>query len=193
MPMLVGVKNRGKRLVDFTFNVASQGLATWQDRSEKCADLITGLQPRLGASATLADVGCGDRKLAAALERRALGLDYSGFDLRPQSPETTLFDANTAALPGRFDVVTAMGVIEYLGSVEKFFESTQRRCRYFVVSHVAADMSSYTQSELDRLGWAHHMSCAEVENLLTSAGFSIVATSVTDDRKTKLWMCRSDG
>jgi hypothetical protein len=173
--------------VSFLFNTENQGLDSWLDRAERCADLIvaSGVTGRL----TLADVGCGDEKLRAVLERRGLAVDYQGFDIRPQSDGVIRFDAASEDLPLAYDVVVVLGLVEYLRSFSDFLQRLRPRCRRLALSHVASDLSHYTAADLGRLGWCNHLSRLEVEALIEDAGFRPLATNLTADRKTQIWMC----
>lgn len=176
---------------DHPFHTPRQHSAAWWDRAEKCADLVADHATTLTARPSLADIGCGDQKLAIPLRHRAPKFTYRGLDVHPRSPDVVRFDPTREALPQPVDVVACLGAIEYLDSVDEFFERVAARCRYFAVSHVPSDMKNYSKAKLDRRGWRYHAPSSQVEASLEAAGFTILATTITANKKTKIWMCEN--
>lgn len=173
------------------FNLSDQTNPTWQQRADLCAAMISRVSEP-GERISVADVGCGDMKLRNALEGAGLQVDYYGFDLRPQAVEITPFDLNRDKLPRKFDVVTVLGVIEYLDDVSFALRMASRASRYFVLSYVPCDLSGLTMSDASRLGWSNCMSRMQMEAILQDLHVSAVAKEVTPDKRTMLWLCAKD-
>jgi cyclopropane fatty-acyl-phospholipid synthase-like methyltransferase len=93
-------------------------------RLEKSAKLITQLAG--GRECSLLDIGCGPGTLMRLLPPN---IDYHGIDIAIQSPAANLIEADIAESPisfegKRFDLVTALGLFEYIGAAQsrKFAE-----------------------------------------------------------------------
>src|SRR5476649_631322 len=102
---------------DSHFNLRDQVSATWLDRVERCVDLLEAIPGWPAAVGVVSDVGCGDRKLEAALARRGRSPAYRGYDVAPQSPATEALDLDLEIPPVSADVVTLLGIGEYLADL----------------------------------------------------------------------------
>lgn len=182
--------SKGNSLMNSLFNLSDQSQLTWLERAELCLDLIRSIDD-LPKRATLADVGCGDKKLEIALRNAHLDLRYSGFDLHPQSMDVQMLDITCNALPGYYDVAVLLGLTEYLPDLTGTLASLQSHCRYLVLSHVVADISAYTPEDLQRLGWLNHKTEAEITELLARTGYLCLRNAVSADRRTVLWLSRT--
>jgi len=85
-------------------------------RLEKCARLITKLAD--GRNCSLLDVGCGPATLMRMLPP---AIEYYGIDIAIHNPapnliETDFVETEIAFRDQRFDLITAFGVFEYVGS-----------------------------------------------------------------------------
>jgi SAM-dependent methyltransferase len=93
-------------------------------RLVKSAKIISGLAD--GAQRSLLDIGCGPAALSRLLPQN---ISYHGIDIAIQEPAPNLLEADLAKSPiefqgKRFDLVSALGVFEYIGDAqsEKFDE-----------------------------------------------------------------------
>ena len=170
------------------FNIESQSSSGWLDRAEKCAKLISFISSELSNAPTLADVGCGDKKLKEALSAESINFRYQGYDICPQYSDIKKFDANFEELGIHYDVVAALGITEYI-NLPKFLLSARNHCRFFAVSHVLNKPGLYSQDDIIRLGWKNHFPENEFELALASAGFEIRKSTITKNNKTKIWLC----
>ncbi len=174
--------------VNLSFNCADQTRPSWFDRTEKCIDLIQEVSAESG-QLVITDVGCGDKKLAQSLISRGLNIEYRPYDLIPQSADVRRLDLHAENPDPGSDVVTMLGVAEYLDDVRSILRRLAGGTRYLVISYTASDFSSYTPEQLKNLGWKHHISQAEFEGNLTQAGFLICKCIITANRRTLLWLC----
>jgi cyclopropane fatty-acyl-phospholipid synthase-like methyltransferase len=108
-------------------------------RMEKAARVITRLAN--GRSCSLLDVGCGPGALRTLLPAN---ISYFGIDIAVQYPGPTMLEADIVQKPiafgdKRFDIITALGVFEYMGDheAEKFHEIAHllRPGGHFLVSY----------------------------------------------------------
>jgi Hypothetical methyltransferase len=174
--------------VNSSFNLDDQTRPSWFDRTEKCIDLIREVTPESGRL-VISDVGCGDKKLARSLISRGLNIEYRPYDLIPQSSDVRRLDVQVECPDQGSDVVTMLGVAEYLDELHEILHRLARGTRYLIISYTASDFSSYTPERLKELGWRHHKSQAEFEGILTQAGLLIQKCVITDNRRTLLWLC----
>jgi len=173
---------------NFQFNIESQRSPGWLERAEKSASLLHALSGIFLGTPTLADMGCGDQKLRAALVDRGIDCLYQGFDINPQSLDVKKFDVNTDELEVNYDVIVALGLTEYV-DLYNLLISMRKKCSYFVVSHVLKNAMYYTDSDLIRLGWINHLSGGDFEKYLLDAGFNVMRTDMTKNGKVKIWLC----
>lgn len=174
--------------INLSFNCSDQTRPSWFDRTEKCVDLIQDAVARSGRL-VITDVGCGDKKLARSLASRGLDVEYRPYDLIPQSADVRKLDLHEQTPDAGSDVVTMLGVAEYLDDVSGILHRLAVGTRYLIISYTASDFSSYTAERLDELGWKHHLSQEEFERILTQAGFVIRKCVMTANRRTVLWLC----
>ena len=87
-------------------------------RLVKAARIIAGLAGR--AERSLLDIGCGP---AALMRQLPSNISYYGIDIAIQEPAPNLIEADLAKSPidfngKRFDLVSALGVFEYIGDAQ---------------------------------------------------------------------------
>lgn len=171
------------------FNLHKQAGSDWMRRAEICADLIAQMDLGAGRRARLADLGCGDTKLAQVLGARGLPVEYQGFDLLPQAPAVQRLDLETEPVPAGFDIVVMLGVGEYLTQLERRLAEAADRCRWLVFSHVLRSKPPLSPERLAHLGWVQHHSAPELVALLKAAGLTLHKRRYTPDRRTLVLAC----
>lgn len=169
------------------FNLTDQQAEGWWAPARVAADMVAALVP---AGGRLADLGCGDCKLRAALVDRGVTVDYTGFDLLPQSPGVRQFDLRRDRLPCSFDVATLLGVTEYLANIGAVLCALAPYCDAVVVSHVLASARSPTADRLTQLGWVSHLGRDEFLKAVCAGGFVVERKHMTPDHRTLLIAAR---
>lgn len=170
------------------FNVADQGAASWNARAVACAELLATLPAARRPGATLADVGCGDGKLRAALRAQGLALAWRGYDLHPQAPDVARFDVRAEPLPTA-TIAALLGVADYIADLPALFASLARAAEALVVSHVARDERLYPPAKRRQLGWVSHVDADDFARLLVAAGWRVLARRRIDDQRTQILLC----
>lgn len=184
------VSGGGRTWARKPFNCNDQSNPNWQERAERCAELVASLECASRAFA-LADIGCGDQKLRQAIRQRGLACRYQGFDLLPQSEDVAQFDLRFDELPRAYDVAALLGIIEYLDGVEQAFASLASRVPWVVLSHVIRQDAYYTDARRAELGWRNHFTKDEIFRMLNVSGLTLVRSEMTSDNRTLLMVCRS--
>ncbi|HEV7689826.1 MAG TPA: putative nucleotide-diphospho-sugar transferase [Hyphomonadaceae bacterium] len=135
--------------------------AGWDERASAVARLIS-------PPGTVLDLGCG----AMALEKElAPGVVYVPADLVSRDERTLVFDANSGRLPDQdADVVTALGVLEYIHDPQAFFTSLARWPRV-VLTYNPADLDEGRDRRPH--GWFNALTVAEVIAMAVNAGFRL--------------------
>lgn len=172
------------------FNCNDQSNPTWQERAERCAELVASLDCASEAFA-LADIGCGDQKLRQAIQRRGLTCCYQGYDLLPQHGDVVRFDLRSDTLPRQYDVAALLGVVEYLDGVEQVVASLASQVPWVLLSHVIRQDGYYTDARRSELGWRNHFTKDEIFRMLEVNGLTVVHCDMTSDNRTLLMACRS--
>src|SRR5271170_1837644 len=122
----------------------------WDKRAAFAADFIAD-------GAHVLDLGCGRMMLRRFLPN---GCNYQPCDLVARDPSTIVCDFNAGEFPeaaaGNADVITMLGVLEYIVDVDTFFAHLQRTGRDVVLSYCATEFTG----SIDRsaLGWINHFS-----------------------------------
>lgn len=163
------------------YNLDDQRNRGWRERADACAALMAGLLP---ASASIADIGCGDCKLRAALAPHGPGWRYAGFDLLPQAQDVTFFDVRSDSLPRRFDAAVLLGVTEYLDDIVAALGRLGTSCEWLFASHVLASSRSPSPARLVELGWISHLDAASFTQAFRAAGFEVRGQQMTPDKRT---------
>ena len=114
----------------------------WSDRSAAAAKLCRSGQ-------WVCDIGCGIQRLAAALPP---GCVYLPADLHRLDPAVDSCDLNAGLLPGRHlarcDVVTLLGVIEYIFDPLRLLSALAQRAEIVVLSYNSVELA-----DVDRAGF----------------------------------------
>jgi hypothetical protein len=177
-----------RRLRRHPFNCETQQGEKWLARAGIAADLVASVA---SGPISVADLGCGDQKMKAALEEAGLDVDYHGFDLMPQSDSVARLDIQHDPMPGPFDVALLLGVLEYIPEVDSVLRRVHRTAPMLVVSHLHGDDAYFTEALARRQKWRTVLERRRFETHLTEAGWSIVECRLTPDRLTIVWLCRA--
>jgi cyclopropane fatty-acyl-phospholipid synthase-like methyltransferase len=99
--------------------VENQQYAVPSFRLRKCARMLN--EMARGRTCSLLDVGCGPGALRSLLDSN---FDYRGIDIAIQSPAPFLKEVDFAKSPisydgRRFDFVVGMGILEYMGKLQR--------------------------------------------------------------------------
>jgi len=144
----------------------------WDARAELAAHFIP-------AGARVLDLGCGIMSLQRFLPH---GCSYQGCDLVARDPQTIVCDFNMGGFPTDAatdaDIISVLGVLEYVSDAEAFFAHLQSANCDVVLSYCAVDLSG----SMDRasLGWLNHFSFLDLSDLLDRHGFRIKSTLPVD-------------
>lgn len=135
----------------------------WNERARVAANYVP-------AGARVLDLGCGAMVLEAFLPR---GCDYQPCDLTARDERTMVCDFNRGDFPAgaKADIVTALGVLEYVADLRSFLRNVRALGLPFVTSYCPVDLTA----TLDRghLGWINNLSVAELERTFAEAGFRV--------------------
>lgn len=140
--------------------------AAWNERARLAAAFI----PR---GATVLDLGCG----AMALERHLPhGCRYLPCDLAPRDDRTLVCDFNAGEFPSdaACDVVTVLGVLEYLFDPPAFLARLRALGRPVVMSYWVADGRGPADRRAN--GWVNDLTQAQLMQMLDAAGFGRVTS-----------------
>ena len=176
------------------YNLRDQAGPAWERRSVEAAALLREVAgPSLPAPVRVADIGCGNQRLGAALAVQfgAARIDYQGFDIHPQAAGVVPLDVRAAAPPGNWDVVATLGVLEYIDDSATVLARLAACAPWYVVSHVVSDSGHVGESDRQRYGWVGVPSAAEEAARFDAAGFSVAGHRLLDGGRTGLWICRS--
>src|SRR5262249_55447365 len=116
------------------------------------------------AGARVLDLGCGRMALRDFLPAAC---DYQPCDLVARGPDTIVCDFNAGAFPAAeaqvADVITMLGVLEYVLDADAFFAKLRASGCDVVLSYCATDFSG----GVDRpsLGWISHLGLTELATL----------------------------
>jgi len=153
------------------------------------------LGPQLAGAGPLVvgDLGCGNQRVRGLLAN-SLGdrFTYQGYDLQPQSEETIKLDLRRALPEREFDLVFALGLLEYLPDPEDFLARMRRICTFAVVSYALMDSPEpIAEPEREARGWLTHYTRTRLEALSERAGWIAEDFALSDRARTGLWLWRS--
>jgi len=137
--------------------------ASWIARAKLAAQYIPDYSRVL-------DLGCGAMHLRKFLPPHAI---YVGSDLIDRDGATIVCDYNRGEFPSfevRYDVVTLLGVLEYIEDPKRFFQSLRGYEAHLLFTYTLSDGMSveYRAS----LGWVNHLLFEDLMSILMNAGFS---------------------
>ena len=145
----------------------------WDARAQLAADFIP-------AGARVLDLGCGRMALKRHLPDSC---SYQPCDLVARDAATIVCDFNAGEFPdeaaAEADVITMLGVLEYIVDVDAFFARLQRSKRDVVLSYCATDLTG----PIDRpsLGWINNFSLYDLAVLCDRFGFRVERSDRVDD------------
>jgi hypothetical protein len=126
----------------------------WDARARIAASLIP-------ANSRVLDLGCGRMALRQYLRP---GCSYRGCDLVARDAETVVCDFNGGDFPqqaaAEADIVSMLGVLEYIVDVEAFFTQLKRTPCTVLMSYCVTDLSA--GSDRAGLGWINHFSLKDL-------------------------------
>jgi len=146
--------------------------AAWDGRAQLAAQFVT-------AGSRVLDLGCGQMALKRFLP---VGCGYCGCDLVARDAITVVCDFNAGQFPTEAaraaDLITMLGVLEYITDVDAFFTHLRSSHRDVVMSYCATDLTG----GVDRpsLGWITHFSFQDLAELVDRHGFRIAASMPVD-------------
>ncbi len=169
----------------------------WQERSESAVELWFENSEWLfdSRSPSVGDLGCGNERLrdlvASPLGR---SFTYQGYDLHPQSREVIKLDLRQDLPDREFDVVFALGLLEYLPDVEDFLTGLRRICPFAILSYVFLDSAEpLSEPEREERGWRNHYTRRKLEALCERAGWVAEGFVQVERGRTGIWLWRSVG
>jgi hypothetical protein len=144
----------------------------WDGRAQLAAQFVA-------AGSRVLDLGCGKMALQRFLPH---GCAYRGCDLVARDATTVVCDFNAGQFPtvaaAESDLITMLGVLEYIPDVDAFFKWLRSTNRDVVMSYCATDLTG----PVDRpaLGWMTHFSFEDLAVLVDRHGFRIAASMPVD-------------
>src|ERR1700722_4606364 len=156
----------------------------WDARAELAAHFIP-------AGAHVLDLGCGNMSLQRFLPH---GCGYRGCDLVARDVQTIICNFKRGELPSHAandaDIISVLGVLEYITDVEAFFKHLRSANCDVVLSYCAANLSG----SIDRasLGWLNHFSFLDLSDLLDRHGFRIASTQLVDSLQVLMRLTPAD-
>jgi len=169
----------------------------WQGRAEQAVELWLRSADRLAGAHPLSvgDLGCGNERVRDLLASR-LGDDftYQGYDLQPQSREAIKLDVRRGLPDREFDVVFALGLLEYLPDLEDFLARLRRICTFAILSYSVFDSAEpLGEPERETRGWRTHYTRGQLEALSQRAGWVAEDFVLVDRGRTGVCLWRSVG
>lgn len=150
----------------------------WSGRSWHAARLIT-------PGSHVLDVGAGAQALKQFLTSDCR---YTPSDVVARTPDTRVADLNRGEFPhGCYDVVTALGVLEYVNDLSGMLAAMRQAAPTAVVSYAA----SVGGTPADRLkhGWVNALTLHDIVRLATASGWMIAgAQSLNSTAVFEQWL-----
>jgi hypothetical protein len=139
--------------------------ASWNSRAQIVAQYIPD-------GARVLDIGCGKMVLEQFLP---LHCAYQPCDLVARDERTIICDLNKMEFPvdaiSRADIITLLGVIEYVIDLPALFSQLHASGRRVVVTYHTTNMT--VGLNRNALGWLNNLSNNEIAKLFVDAGFSV--------------------
>lgn len=182
---------------DAPFNTAGQHGESWQARALDAASLWMEARgdwrPNGDRPLRVADFGAGNERLRDVLsDRLGQSFSYFPYDLHPQRPTSVKLNLLEETPPESYDLVFALGLLEYLPPENDFLTRLRSRCRFALVSFVFVGSAfAGGLSEREALGWQAHDDREGFERRFGRAGFARAGARVTNEGQTGLWLWES--
>jgi hypothetical protein len=139
----------------------------WKVRSARVARLIA-------PGSHVLDLGAGARTLKPLLPD---GCRYTPCDLVARTADTIVADLNRGEFPqGNYDVVTAVGLLEYIHHLDPLFVRMRQAARSAVVSYCA--LTGGQEDDRLKLGWLNNLTQPEFIFVVVCSGWNIVTTEL---------------
>ncbi len=178
----------GAAFPGLSHNCAEQLAGPWQERTTIATEFFGQISAtRPGHAWRVAEFGCGNQRLRLTLQSGTPALEYVGYDIQPQTPDTVSIDLNRELPDVRFDVVLALGLPEYLDDPARFLVWVGSHSRAAILSYTVADRGHYTPEQVCARGWKHHWDSRTLERLASAAGLRVEASREIDDGRTRIW------
>jgi hypothetical protein len=179
------------------FNTDRQHYETWQTRASDAVSLWFeahgSWRPENERALRIADYGAGNERLRDLLGAQlAQPFEYFPFDLHPQQPSTIKLNVLDESPDESFDLIFALGLLEYLPPGNNFIERVRDRTRFALVSftYVGSNFAGGLPKR-ESLGWKAHDNREGLELKFTEAGFNLVDFRTTQEDEAGLWLWES--
>lgn len=170
----------------FIFNTHEQNSAIWIERAKCTAYLIAQNEVSSSRLIRVADIGAGNQKLRSSLEDLDLRIEYSAYDLMPQSELGPIeqFDVTSDVLDSEFEYVTMLGLLEYVDDKSAVLRSVSPNTDFLIASFLIRNDERYSAEVRFIRGWYPLLDIEGVRELFRSSNFQIIRELLIDGGKT---------
>ncbi|MBW9064489.1 hypothetical protein JNB71_14265 [Rhizobium herbae] len=152
-------------------------LASWSERAKIVAALVS---PPSG----VLDLGCGKMDLEKFLES---GITYQPSDIVARDERTIVCDLNNGEIPDiDANVVTMLGVLEYIYEPAKLLEKLAARWSRLIATYCPADLDAGRDRAAH--GWLNALTSAALVSTAVAAGFDLTAILPSTDRRERVYV-----
>ncbi len=146
--------------------------SNWSERASIVANLIP-------EGSCVLDLGCGQMDLERCLDSTS---KYIPADLAPHEDRIMFCDLNRGIFPEVLaDVVTMLGVIEYIHDPTNLFRSIASRWPKLFMTYNPTDLDSGRDRRIH--GWFCNLTSAQMVAAATGAGFDLIGLAPVDTRQ----------
>lgn len=138
-----------------------QQLKTWEIRTRRAATFVR-------KASVVMDLGCGNMNLRDALPE---GCTYIPADIVKRAPDCHVIELNKGQWPtATADVVTALGLLEYLYDLPSFFEGCARLAPRLIFSyHISYLRTAEAHNARMNMGWLNDFTLPHVVQTIIDA------------------------
>ena len=178
------------------FHLDEQDSAIWQSRAQDAVALWRRHRgrwvPERGSELIIADFGSGNERLRGILTAKLTqAFRYVPFDLHPQRGTTVRLDL-AKEVPGTFDLVFCLGLLEYMDPDGSFVDRLQRITTFAIVSYVTAPSNAPSEiKNREEWGWRSHYTSEQLATRFSAAGFSCEGSCETAGAGQRVWLWRT--